>query len=644
MSFLAPWALGLAVLAALPVLLHLFRRDTRRRLAFPAIRYLRRARDRSARALKLRDRLLLITRVALVMMLAVAAAAPLVGRGDVADHIPTDVVLLVDNTGSMNRISGEATLLDRQRSRALELLRAARSGDRFWVLPAVGPVLASGVPATDATEAFAGVEATDATVDLGAVLREALRILPPASGRPREVVLLSDLQASSLTGPPFDLPDDIRLVASLIDASSANVAVVEVRPVPPGPGGEGAVFVVLASSDPAADTLEVRLSVSGQTASIVRAESGGAAVFRLSDPGAGEHAISVEIAASGLRSDDRRHFILRTRDPPVIEHVGPTDSYVARALETLDRAGRMSLVNPGHDTGATSARVVEGVSPAGLPVTPGAALILTPPEDDELLARFNAELSRRGVPWKVDVVDIPGSTLLAPSDDLPGIESIRVRGRHRLRSTGVETDTVLLKADDESPWVVAGHVSDQRYVLIGSPLIPEATELPVTAVMLPLMEAVLFRWAGLGGSLPAPISAGHPWTVPAGADSVAAPDGSRVRVDGGSPYVPLRAGIHTVYMAGGGTSLLAATVPAAESDLRPATAADLGRALGSTDVVEARSEAQWNASMYGSRRGRLVSPYLVAFALGLVLLEAALATHGKRATRSHRTPASGSRS
>ena len=78
MSFLAPWALGLAALAALPVVLHLFRRDTRRRLAFPAIRYLRRARDRSARALKLRDRLLLITRVALVMVLAAAAAAPLV--------------------------------------------------------------------------------------------------------------------------------------------------------------------------------------------------------------------------------------------------------------------------------------------------------------------------------------------------------------------------------------------------------------------------------------------------------------------------------------------------------------------------------------------------------------------------------------
>ena len=641
MSFLAPWALGLAALAALPVMLHLFRRETRRRLAFPAIRYLRRARDRSARALKLRDRLLLITRVGLVMILAAAAAAPLVGRGDVADHIPTDVLLLIDNTGSMNRVSGEATLLDRQRSRASELLRAARSGDRFWVLPAVGPLLAAGVPAGAASEAVARVEATDATVDLGEVVHEALRVLPPGSGRPREVVLMSDLQASSIPGPPFDLPGDIRLVASLIEASPANAAVVDVRPAPPGPGSDGAVFVVLASSDLAADTVEVRLSVKGQTVSIVRAESGGAAVLRLPDPGAGEHAISVEIPASGLRSDDRRHFVLRTLEPPVIAHIGPTDSYVARALETLDRAGRLSLE---QNTGAAAAWFVEGVSPAGLPVTPGAAWILTPPEDDELLARFNTELVRRGVPWKVDVVDVPGSVTLAPSHDLPGIESIRVRGRHRLRSTGVEADTVLLKTVDESPWLVAGHVSDQRYVLIGAPLVPESTELPVTAAMLPLMEAVLFRWAGLGGSLPDPVSAGRSWTLPAGADSVSRPDGSRVRVDGGGPYVPLRAGIHTVHLAEGGTSLLAATVPAAESDLRPASPAELGRALGSADVVEAHTEAEWQAAMYGSRRGSLVSPYLLALALALVLLEATLATPAERTARSRQFPATGSHS
>ncbi len=641
MSFLAPLALGLAALAALPVVLHLFHRDTRRRLAFPAIRYLRRARDRSARALKLRDRLLLATRVALVLILAAAAAAPLAGRGDVSDHVPTDVLLLIDNTGSMNRLSGETALLDRQRSRALALLQAARSGDRFWVLPAVGPVLASGVPAGVATEAVADVEATDAAADLIAVVREAVRVLPPGSGRPREVVVMSDLQASSIPGAPFDLPGDIRLVASVIEASTANAAVVDVHAEPPGRGSDGAVFVLLASSGSPIDTVEVRLSVRGQTVSIVRAESGGAAVLRLPDQGVGEHAISVEIPPSGLRSDDRRHFVLRTFEPPVIAHVGPSDSYVARALETLERAGRLSL---GQAKGDVTAWFVEGVASVELPMTTGAAWILTPPDDDDLLARFNARLDRLGVPWRVDVLDVPGSTSLAPSPDVPGIESIRVRGRHRLRTTGAGTDTVLLRTVDDSPWLVAGRAADRRYVLISAPLVPEFTELPVTAAMLPLMETVLFRWTGLGGSLPAPVSAGLSSILPAGADSVSRPGGSRIRVDGGSPYVLLRAGIHKVFLASGETSLLAATVPAAESDLRQASAADFGRGLGSADAVTARTETEWQAAMYGSRRGAMISPYLLALALALVLLEAVLATPGENTAPSRRSEPAGRRS
>ena len=240
MSFLAPWAFGLAALAALPVVLHLFRRDTRRRLAFPAIRYLRRARDQSAKALKLRDRLLLLTRALLVVSLAAAAAAPLVGRGEAADHAPTDLILLIDNTGSMNRIVADVALVDRQRARAIELLSAGRSNDRFWVLPAVGPLLASGVAAGQAAGALNRVEVTDAAADLGAVVREAVRLLPAGSDRQREIVVLSDFQASAIPGVPFDLPDDIRLVLSRIAASPANGAVLSLEADPPSPEG-GAV-------------------------------------------------------------------------------------------------------------------------------------------------------------------------------------------------------------------------------------------------------------------------------------------------------------------------------------------------------------------------------------------------------------------
>jgi hypothetical protein len=161
--------------------------------------------------------------------------------------------------------------------------------------------------------------------------------------------------------------------------------------------------------------------------------------------------------------------------------------------------------------------------------------------------------------------------------------------------------------------------------------------------MLPFVEAVLFRWSDLGGSLPHPVPAGTASTLPAGADSVSRPDGSRIRVDGGSPYVPLRAGVHTVFLAGGGTSLLAATVPRSESDLESAAADGVAAALGSTEAVVTGTEEEWHAGIFGSRRGTLATPYLVGLALLLILAEAALATPGDRAASPRPTRRAGGR-
>ena len=324
----------------------------------------------------------------------------------------------------------------------------------------------------------------------------------------------------------------------------------------------------------------------------------------------------------------------------MVRHTGPHDSYVAQALATLERAGRLRLVDA---VGGAAAWFAEGVPPDELPGASGSAWIFTPPENDDLLARFNARIDRLGVPWRVDVVDMPGSTNFGSSADVPGLESIRLRGRHQLQSTGSGTDTVLLRTAEGLPWMVAGRAAGSRYLLAASPLVPEHTELPLDAVMLPFMETVLFRWTGLGGVLPAPVPAGVASQLPTSADSVALPDGRRIRVDGGSPYVPLRAGIHTVFLAGGGRSLLAATVPKSESDLAEASVAEFTGALGSPEAIVATTGDEWRTEMYGKRRGEPVAPYLVALALVLVLAEAALATPGDKPSPTRQYQPTGNR-
>lgn len=630
MSFLTPWALGLAAFAALPLALHLFQRDTRRRLAFPAIRYLRRARDRSARAVKLRDRLLLLARVGLVIALAVAAAAPLAGRGGTSDHEPSDVVLLLDNSGSMNRVAGDATLLDRQRGRARKVLENAGPSDRFWIVPAVGPAVPR-ANATEATIALNQVEETDAAADLGAAVREAVRLLPARDDRHREILVLSDFQRSAVPRRTFAVPEDIGFLLSRVEAGVANDAVIGVAAEPPGPGSDGALVANLWTSEreTVGDTVEARLVVDGETASIARATRGGSVVFRLPDVGRGEHAISVEIPPSGLRADDRRTFVLRAGEPLAVAHLGPFASSAGRALATLEEAGRVKLVpDPGE---RAAAALIEG-PPTSEPremAAPGTVWILVPPTDDALLARFNSMLGRLAVPWRVEVVDAPGDLSLVVSPDIPGLERIRNQGHHALVSMGAPAGDVLLETTDGSPWVVRGSAASHPYLLIGSPLDPDHSTLPVDAAMLPFMEALLFRWTGLGGVVSTPVMAGETAILPEAADSVASPGGHVTRVDGGSPYAPLRAGVHVVFLSTGEVSLLAAVVPPSESDLAEALGGGFGVGLGASNAVVAGTDVEWLASIYGSRRGARVAPYLMALALVLVLAEIVLATPGE---------------
>jgi len=638
MSLLTPWALGLAALAAVPIAMHLLRRDTRRRIAFPAIRYLRSARDRSARAVKLRDRLLLLARVGLVAVLAVAAAAPLAGRGGASDHEPSDVVLLIDNSGSMNRLAGDATLLDRQRDRALIVLENAGPSDRFWIVPAIGPAVPR-ASAAEASIALDQVEETDAAADLGAAVREAVRLLPARDDRYREIVVLSDFQRSAVPGQTFVVPDDIGFLISRIEASVSNDAVVGITAEPPGPGGEGAVVANLWTSEreTGSDTVEARLVVDGETASIARTSRGGSVVFRLPDLGSGEHAIAVEIPPSGLRADDRSAFVLRTGEPPAVVHSGPVDSYVGRALATLEDAGRLTLhSDPGEHAAAVFVEGVPVIEP-GEAAASRTVWILVPPTDDALLARFNSMLGRLAVPWRVEAVDAPGDLSLVASPDIPGLETIRNRGHHALVGTGAGEGDVLLETTDGAPWIVRGSAAGHAYLLIGSPLDPDHSTLPVDAAMLPFMEALLFRWTGLGGVVPAPVMAGESVILPEGADSVASPGGQVMRVDGGSPYVPMKAGVHAVFLSAGETSLLAATVPPSESDLAEASASAFASGLGAPHAIVAATDSEWLASIYGSRRGARVAPYLIALALLLVLAEIVLATPGAR--RSRRTAA-----
>ncbi|MCI0434657.1 MAG: BatA domain-containing protein, partial [Gemmatimonadetes bacterium] len=133
MGFLAPSLLLLGAAVVVPIVLHLFQRHQGPRVVFPALRYLRRAETEHARRIRLRQWLLMLLRIAVVLVLTMAAARPFL-RAAGAGHEPTAVAIILDNSMSSGLVVGDRRILDELKDRALETLDRAGPEDRFWLI------------------------------------------------------------------------------------------------------------------------------------------------------------------------------------------------------------------------------------------------------------------------------------------------------------------------------------------------------------------------------------------------------------------------------------------------------------------------------------------------------------------------------
>lgn len=658
MSFLHPWALGLIALAAVPLLLHLVRRESKRRVSFPALRYLRSAERLNARSMRIRDWLLALVRVSLVVLLAIAAGQPLLGRGDAGSHPPTDLVLLLDNTASMIRLSGESSLLEAGRQAARRTLEHLSPEDRVWLVTPVDGVALAGGTADDAFRALESIRESDAGGSVPDAIQLAAATVRRSEGRAREIQLFTDLQAGSY-GEAAEIDETVPIrVLQLVPDAVRNGAVtsVEVGPSTPVPPGTAVTVVAGLSlwsgeegSDSGdgvepADEVQVRLLLDGGMAGIQTAAWGSDVVFSIPAPAPGSHLVRVEIDPSGLRADDARQSGFRVGEAARVAFLpgtSPDGSFLESALQTLETDGRIAL--SGADS--SDVRVLEdrgggGSAPSrdrrGRP-----SVVLVPPLDALALPAFNQELSALGIPWRAERDPLSGA-LRIDGRGVPGLDDQLVRRRYLLQpiqSPRTAADSVLLRTSDGQPWAVRGETAGSAiYILLASPLHPEATGIPVSVGMVEFVDFLVNRWAR-PGEPPGRRQAGETFLLPPRADSLAGPSGPSARVEGGAPWRPRLTGGWRISLRtdqGTESRFVGVNVPAEESDPTPIDEAGLKAVFDAQDVRVVRSESEWDDAIFARRRGRDLRPALLAVVLCMLVLEAFLAA--PRRSRSTRKP------
>lgn len=666
MGFLAPLWLALGAAVAVPIVLHLVHRHHGPRVVFPALRYLRRAERDHARRIRLRQLLLLALRVAAIVLLALAVARPFI-RSEAGAHRPTAVALVIDNGLSSGMVVGDRRVLDLLKERALETLAAAGPDDRFWLVQAGAPWRPA-VPgdAASIAERVLALEPTPAPADLEtAVVRAQTLLAAGAEGRAREVHLLSDL-ATPLLGtrppgsieapapviawrPPGDLPTN-RGVAEVVIAGG----------LPPRAGERAEVHVMLAGDDAApdatperadatADSTAVRLVIDGRVLAVGRAFPGVPASLSLPPQPSGTIAGWVEIDPDALRGDDRRYFAVRVQPPPRVAAPRALP-FLGEALQVLADAGRIEWAS-GSDADVVLAPAAQGVGSARA----GGTVVVLPPEDPLQLPAANQRLAAAGIPWRYELPrgegDVAFRADAADAELARVLEGVRVRLHYPIApatgaapaDAGPGGSAPLLALADGSPWAVRGETpGGVRYVLVGSPLTREATTLPTSTAMVPLLDRMLGPWAAAQPARTA-FAPGEAVPLPPGSEYVERPDGRRDPVSGSDAYAATElAGIYRVLVGGEEAGVFVVNHPPEASRLARAGAARLRDALPGVAVRVASDAEAWRRLIYAERQGREIARPLLLLAFAVLLFESCIAATGWRARRAaERAGASG---
>jgi hypothetical protein len=202
--------LNIAMLAglagvALPVVIHLLSRRRDPVVDWGAMQFLEIG-PWSRRRVNLADLLLMLARMAMLCLVALALSRPFwtpsnASSGTVSgsgDAVRRDVVLILDGSGSMGRRLGESTPRDRAIAWAKTYVSGIKPGDSVALLVAkdrVRPLVDP--PSFDRAKldtALASVPAARGSSDLSAAVGEAFRILEKTGNPARDVIVLTDNQ------------------------------------------------------------------------------------------------------------------------------------------------------------------------------------------------------------------------------------------------------------------------------------------------------------------------------------------------------------------------------------------------------------------------------------------------------------------
>lgn len=630
MGLLAPWFLAGLGLLALPVYLHLLRRSRAETKQFSSLMFFEPGPQPELRRRRLDYLALLAARLALLTLILLAFAQPVVRSTAVRAGAPPLRLVVVDTSASM----GYRGRIEEARRKASELLK---DGARLAAFD-------SRLRLLDRAE-LARLEASAAANSFGELAR-ALRAFHEEQNRAVEIHLISDFQRSALPGgfAELALPEGVALrLHSLTDRAEPNWAVESVRA--PGRvrhGREARVQAVIAGFHTAEARRTVALVVGGRVVARkdvdVPPEGRATVEFAGLDLPYGFSRCSVHLEpGDGLTADDEFLFAIERTDPLPLAYFGDrrAETYLRNALEAA--AGGVFTLSSG-DWQRARAVIAAGAMPAeaelASAVRRGTGLLMVLGAADVARGRVPVTGQRIGgtryAPrlaegfFLVSRTD-PTSPLIAKAAGWQGVRFYQV--------VAVEPSEarVLAALADGTPLLMEQRVGEGTVLVLTSPIDGLANDFPLQPAFVPMVEQAARRLVEWEDST-AVMAAGEVLAVTGGgsrAFEVLDPQGRRAlsfaESAQGAAVELIGTGFWRVMRGGGRDRMIAVNADRRESDLEP---------------VPEETLRMWPAAAAAAGRGQGGTPperplalWVLAAALAAAVAEAVLASYylGKEA-------------
>ncbi|MEP6731123.1 MAG: BatA domain-containing protein [bacterium] len=668
---------GLSALLV-PVVLHLRHRDKDRPQKFPSLMFLEQLPIRTADRRRITDWPLLLLRALALALLVLAFARPVFSRQAVLERANRSraVVVMLDRSMSMGHTDVWQPAVDSAR-RIITSLGASDKVALVFFDDEAEIAQPFTIEKSAALAALAKAKPSSRGTRYAAALRAARQLVARAGAAKSEVVIVTDLQRSGVSGVAgLDLPEglSVRTIA-IRPKSAANTAVASVdihRLVEPTKTMLSVQARVVSRELKQPRVVHATLKLNGRVAGTrdVNAPASGdvPVVF---DPvllPAGHVRGEVTIDNDALTADDTLFFAFAADDAVKVALVAPDDAtadetlFFERALgvsraplmrvervrpgrldaRTLERASLVLLWDTPPPAGNSATALTQFVRRGGgLVVAAGRRYAAKVPASTLMPATVNGNTDRvtdRGGSLGDVRLDHP---LYAAFRDAPAALSAARFLRYPRFEPSVGTD-VIARFDDGLPAVLERREGMGRIVLLGMPLDTQSGDFPLQSAYLPFLQRLVLYtsgrdattlWRATGQSWLLSGSLHEPGVLtPGGAIIRPAPDTV------GSTVALRESGVYALYegrVQGEPAGLLAVNAPTNESDLTPVDAREL--LLGvkqSAAAVNASNDVPTPEEIEARQRMWRI---LLAVVAVLLLAETIFANRGWRGTASRLT-------